>query len=75
MTDDALEVLTKIATKTSLRYAIQLITTGALVAAKRKAAEVSVEDIETVYSLFVDVQRSTEFLKEYNDSFMFSEDS
>lgn len=73
MTEDALEILTKISTKTSLRYAIQLITTASLVAMKRKANEVNVEDIQNVYSLFVDVQRSTEFLKEYNESLMFSE--
>jgi RuvB-like protein 2 len=73
MSSDGLGLLTKIATETSLRYAIQLITTASLVAAKRKATEVDVEDIKRVYSLFVDVQRSTQFLKDYNETFMFSE--
>ncbi len=36
MNSDALDLLTKIASETSLRYAIQMITTAALVSAKRK---------------------------------------
>ncbi|GLG99028.1 RuvB-like helicase 2 [Gryllus bimaculatus] len=39
MTDDALTVLTRIALETSLRYAIQLITTASLVSRKRKSTE------------------------------------
>lgn len=44
-------------------------------AQKRKAAEVDVADIRKVYSLFVDVKRSTTFLREYEQEFMFSEDT
>lgn len=40
MSDDALTVLTRIALETSLRYAIQLITTASLVCRKRKGNEV-----------------------------------
>jgi len=40
MSDDALTVLTRIALETSLRYAIQLITTASLVCRKRKSTEV-----------------------------------
>ena len=36
MSDDALTVLTRMGNETSLRYAIQLITTASLVARKRK---------------------------------------
>jgi DNA helicase TIP49 (TBP-interacting protein) len=36
MTEEALEVLTKIGLDTSLRYSIQLITSASLVARKRK---------------------------------------
>ncbi|KAJ0184232.1 hypothetical protein K1T71_000655 [Dendrolimus kikuchii] len=39
MSSDALTVLTRVATETSLRYAIQLITTASLVAKRRKATE------------------------------------
>lgn len=40
MSDDAMMVLTRIGMETSLRYAIQLITTANLVARKRKVSEV-----------------------------------
>jgi len=73
MTDDAKELLTKIGVESTLRYAIHLITVANLVAMKRKAQEVDVQDIRKVYSLFVDVKRSTQFLIEYNQEFMFSE--
>lgn len=73
MSDDALTVLTKIGKETSLRYSIQLITTADLVCKKRKGAEVSIEDIKRVYKLFLDESRSSEFLKEYEQNFLFSE--
>merc|ERR1711963_597385 len=73
MSDSAKELLTKIGADSSLRYAIHLITVANLVAMKRKAQEVDVQDIRKVYSLFVDVKRSTQFLIEYQEEFMFSE--
>ena len=73
MSEEALELLTNIGTETSLRYAIQLITTSALVATKRKASQVTLEDVRRVYSLFIDLKRSTQYLKEYQDEYMFSE--
>jgi len=72
ISDEALTVLTKIANETSLRYAIQLISVAGLTAKKRKGSEISIEDIKKVYSLFLDEQRSTDFLKEYQDEFMFN---
>ncbi len=41
MTEDALELLTKIGMEASLRYAMHMIMAASLVALKRKAAEVS----------------------------------
>jgi len=73
MTDAAKELLTKIGVDSTLRYAIHLITVSNLVALKRKAQEVDVEDIRKVYSLFVDVKRSSQFLYEHEQEFMFSE--
>lgn len=73
MTEEAKRMLTKIGKSTSLRYAIHMITVASLVAQKRQASEVDVEDIKKVYSLFVDVKRSTEFLQEYQNQFVFSE--
>merc|ERR1712110_1350772 len=65
LTDGAMKALTKIGKDCSLRYAIHLITTANLVAQKRRSAEVEKEDIRKVYNLFVDVKRSTEFLRDY----------
>ncbi|CAM6096588.1 unnamed protein product [Calypogeia fissa] len=73
MTEEGRELLTKIGHETSLRYAIHLITAAALASQKRKAKEVDIEDISRVYSLFVDVNRSTQFLMEYQEQFMFNE--
>merc|ERR1711957_206981 len=73
MTDESKELLTKIGVESTLRYSIHLITVANLVAMKRKAQEVDVQDIRKVYTLFVDVKRSTQFLIEYQQEFMFSE--
>ncbi|KAL1924367.1 uncharacterized protein VTP21DRAFT_7402 [Calcarisporiella thermophila] len=73
MTPDAEEILTKIGTETSLRYAIHLITVAGLVARKRKATQVDVQDIKRVYSLFLDEKRSVQYLKEYQQQYMFNE--
>ncbi|ORY91187.1 RuvB-like 2 [Syncephalastrum racemosum] len=75
MTEDAKDVLTKIGGETSLRYAIHLITAASLVARKRKATAVDIQDIKRVYSLFLDEKRSVQYLKDYEDQYMFNETS
>ena len=74
MSEDALDLLTRIGMETSLRYAIHMIMAAQLCAQKRKAAEVDIEDIKRVYSLFVDVKRSTQFLMAYAKEFMFNDE-
>lgn len=73
MSDNALTVLTRISKETSLRYGMQLIMTSSLIARKRKAHEVDVEDIKRAYQLFFDEGRSVQFLREYQQEFMFNE--
>jgi RuvB-like protein 2 len=73
MADDALDLLTRIAQETSLRYAIQVIMVASLVCSQRRAAEVAVDDIKRAYSLFVDVKRSTQFLLEHQAEYLYSE--
>eukprot|EP00904_Undaria_pinnatifida_P010648 jgi/Undpi1/6713/HiC_scaffold_20.g09192.m1 len=73
MSDDALELLTRIGIETSLRYAIHMIMAAQLCSVKRKGTQVEIEDIKRVYTLFVDVKRSTQFLMEYQKDFMFNE--
>jgi len=67
------EVLTKIAKDSSLRYAIQLITTSGVLAQREKSAEVKIPHIRKAYSLFLDETRSTKYLEEYQNEFMFNE--
>ena len=73
MLPEALDLLTRIALETSLRYAIQLIASSALICNRRKGAEVEIEDISKAYTMFVDIKRSTQFLHEYQDQYMFNE--
>ena len=35
--------------------------------------QIEIEDVKRVYSLFLDQSRSAQFLKDYQDQFMFSE--
>ena len=72
LSSDASELLTRIGMETSLRYAMYLITSSALVCSKRKGTEVNVEDIKRTYTLFSDVKRSTQALTDYRDQFMFN---
>ncbi|KAI9217294.1 TIP49 C-terminus-domain-containing protein [Blastocladiella britannica] len=74
LTEEALEALTEIGLATSLRYAIHMITAAHLVARKRKAGSVDVQDIRRVYSLFLDEKRSVGYLREFQDQFMFHEE-
>lgn len=67
--DDAMDKLTSIAEQTSLRYAIQLITTSSLIASRCKENKVRVKDIESAYRLFLDEKRSSKFLEEYETHF------
>ncbi len=60
MTDEAKEALTTIGMETSLRYSIHLIATANLIARKRKATEVDVDDISKAYTLFLDQKRSVQ---------------
>jgi RuvB-like protein 2 len=74
MDEEALDVLTRIGSETSLRYSLQLITTSNLAAKKRKSDRVQVQDIRRCYSLFVDEKRSTQYLAEHSAEYMAEED-
>jgi len=71
--EDALIVLTRIAVDASLRYSIQLITTAGVIAKRRKSNEVTMADVRKVYTLFMDEGRSTKYLEEYQNEYMFNE--
>ncbi|CAF2724721.1 unnamed protein product [Rotaria sp. Silwood2] len=73
ISDDALNVLTKIGKETSLRYSIQLITLSSIISRNRKAREVAIEDVKRVYEVFLDEARSSDNLREYEQYFMFND--
>lgn len=73
LADDAAALLTKIGHETSLRYAIHLITAAYLVSQKRKAKKVDVEDVARAYTLFIDVKRSTEYMLEHQQQYLYNE--
>lgn len=73
MTDDAMILLTRIALETSLRYAIQLIMVANVVAKRRNQKQVDIAEIKRVYSLFLDETRSSVFLDEYHQQFLYHE--
>ena len=70
---DALALLTKIGQETGLRYASNLITTSHLLAQKRKAREVSVDDVQRSFELFYDPNRSVKFVSEFEKRFIGNE--
>jgi RuvB-like protein 2 len=65
VTPDALALLTKIGQETGLRYASNLITTSHLIAAKRKAKQVSIDDVQRSFQLFYDSGRSGKFVSDF----------
>lgn len=69
--NDALEKLTAIGSKSSLRYAVQLLSLAAQNAAMMNRKTVTVGDVERVDSLFMDVNEAAEHLKKYEDKLMY----
>lgn len=67
--EEALNELTGIAERTSLRYSIQLITTSSLISKRKNAKKVGTQDIKHAYNLFLDEKRSSQFLAEYESLF------
>lgn len=70
LTADALAMLTKIGEEAGLRYASNIITTSTLLAQKRKAKQVGIEDVQRSYRLFYDPARSVKFVAEFEKRFI-----
>jgi RuvB-like protein 2 len=68
---DALTALATLATQTTLRYALNLISTAQVLARKRKSGIVDTEDVRKCYTYFLDEKRSTQWLKEQQGSLVF----
>jgi len=73
LASDAQAVLTSMAMRTTLRYALNLISCAQVVARKRKAEQVGVDDLKRAYTYFMDEKRSVQWLKEQQGSLVFEE--
>ncbi|MDH5795306.1 MAG: TATA box-binding protein, partial [Candidatus Bathyarchaeota archaeon] len=69
--NDALEKLTEMGTKSSLRYAVQLLSLAAQNARVMKHDSVAFEDVGRVGSLFMDTAEATEHLQKYEEKLMY----
>ncbi|MDI6691051.1 MAG: RuvB-like domain-containing protein [Candidatus Bathyarchaeota archaeon] len=69
--NDALERLTNIGAKSSLRYAVQLLSLSAQNAIAMKHKSVTLEDVERVDALFMDVGEASEHLRKYEEKLMY----
>lgn len=70
VSEEAMEKLTEIGVRSTLRYAVQLLTPSAQIAKVRGRDSVEPEDIEEAVKLFSDVKRSVEELKKYEELMM-----
>ncbi len=69
--NDALEKLTDVGVNSSLRYAVQLLSLSAQNAKSSKHDTVTVEDVERVNSLFMDMGEAAEHLRKYEEKLMY----
>ena len=67
---DALQRLTEVGSKSSLRYSVQLLSLAAQNARAMKREKVKVEDVERVDKLFMDAGKAAEHLKKYEEKMM-----
>ncbi|MET1159952.1 MAG: RuvB-like helicase [Thermoprotei archaeon] len=70
LSNEALEELVKIGTETSLRYAVSLLEPARIIAQMNGREEISLEDVRRARELFIDVQSSVKYLKEYEEKFL-----
>lgn len=73
LNDEALQVLTQMALETTLRYALNIISTAQVLARKRKSDKVETDDLKRSYSYFMDEKRSVQWLKEQQGVLVFEE--
>lgn len=67
---DALEKITEVGSKSSLRYSVQLLSLAAQNAKAMGHEKVSAEDVERVDKLFMDVGEAAMHLKKYEERMM-----
>ncbi len=70
LSKEALDKLTELGVKNSLRYTIQLLAPAHELAKLRNSRKVEPEDVERAASLFVDVGQSSEYLKKWEEKML-----
>ena len=70
LSDEALEYLTGLGEKISLRYAIQLMAPAYERAKLHGRDKIEKEDIEALEDVFASIEESTKHLKEYEEKYM-----
>lgn len=68
--DESLNVLGEIGTKTTLRYAVQLLTPSNLLARINGRESINRQDVEEINELFYDAKSSAKLLAEQEDKYM-----
>jgi RuvB-like protein 1 (pontin 52) len=68
--EGALALLGEIGSRTSLRYAVQLLTPSKIMAATRGSDTILREDVEEIDSLFLDAKASAKMLAEQEDKYL-----
>ncbi|KAI1790971.1 TIP49-domain-containing protein [Ganoderma leucocontextum] len=64
LTSEGLEILSRLAQETTLRYVLNLISCAQMLAQKRKAEAVDSEDVKRAYEYFHDEKRSVEWISD-----------
>ncbi|MCS7140362.1 MAG: hypothetical protein N3F04_04610 [Candidatus Nezhaarchaeota archaeon] len=70
LSDDAIEYLTEVGLKTSLRYAVQLLAPSLELAKLQGRKKVTSDDVKRAQELFIDVKKSVSYLKSYEEMFL-----
>lgn len=70
ITDDSLQLLSEIGAKTTLRYSIQLLTPGNLLARINGKDSIGKEEIEEINKLFYDAKSSAKVLQKFDEKYM-----
>ncbi|CAE1249030.1 RUVBL1 [Acanthosepion pharaonis] len=70
ITDESLQLLSEIGAKTTLRYSIQLLTPGNLLARINGKDSIGKEEIEEINKLFYDAKSSAKVLQKFDEKYM-----
>lgn len=67
---EALAVLSEVGARSTLRYAVQLLTPASLVAKTNGRSNIMKSDVDEVSNLFLDAKSSAKILTQYKEKFM-----